>query len=242
MANNKVIIVEGIIGVGKTTLARELAESLNSKSENPNKQTLLLEEPDEREDGNPYLKPYYEDPERWAFTLQAHMLARRFRMQLQAQWHVMNRSGHAVLDRSYQGDTCFAKMLVKDNVLNEQEFETYRLLYQAMTASVLLPQICIRLMTQPSTALARINERLSEREGRKCESGISLDYLKNLDAEVTEMCQTLGSQGVRVIELIWDEPRRTRDERKPVIDLLAEEVLNTEPNDLFTQHHKRVIG
>ena len=63
------IIVEGVIGAGKTTLAAILANRFRAQ--------LVLESPDE----NPFLEKFYEDRERWAFQTQLSYLASRFRQQ-----------------------------------------------------------------------------------------------------------------------------------------------------------------
>ena len=64
----KVIIVTGIIGAGKSSLSRELAQELGG---------LFLSEPDEKAaatGSNPYLSDFYADQSRWALTMQLHLL------------------------------------------------------------------------------------------------------------------------------------------------------------------------
>ena len=78
MPRGKVVIVCGIIGSGKSSLSRELADALGEG-------TLWLKEPDET-GGNPYLGDYYGDPKRWAFTMQLALLAHRFSQHQHAQW------------------------------------------------------------------------------------------------------------------------------------------------------------
>ena len=63
------IVIEGVIGAGKTTLARVLAEASNAR--------LTLEQFDE----NPFLERFYSDRDRWAFQTQLSFLASRFRQQ-----------------------------------------------------------------------------------------------------------------------------------------------------------------
>ena len=136
MPCKKVVLVEGIIGAGKTVLTKELGAALGP-------QTLTLIEPDEKNNANPYLADFYADPKRWALVMQVHLLQARFRMHLQAQWHAMNGYGQAVLDRSFYGDTCFARMLNRSGDLSDREFDTYKSIYHAMTASVLLPNVSV---------------------------------------------------------------------------------------------------
>lgn len=231
---NTITIVEGLIGAGKSTLTKELAQELGPD-------TLCLMEPDEQGNANPYLADFYGDKDRWSFTMQAHLLGSRYRMQLAAQWHVLAGQGHAVLDRSYQGDTCFARMMNKTGEISDREFETYRLLYQSMTASVLLPTACVRLRVSPRVSAERIQRRTELREGRKCESGISLDYLESLDREIDNMTGILKQQGVQVFEVPWDTDRADVGSRRGLIREIALDIKRLRPPDMFLGHHRRVL-
>ena len=150
MRSKIVVIVEGLIGSGKSTFCKELAKELGQG-------TLLLLEPDEEADANPYLADYYGSPERWSFTMQCHLLSARYRMHQHAQWHSMQGYGHSILDRSYFGDTAFANLQLSSGLMSPREFDTYRSLYQAMTASVLHPQVCVYLDVTTDTAQRRIS-------------------------------------------------------------------------------------
>lgn len=230
-----VVIVEGLIGAGKSTLTQELGAALGSN-------TLTLLEPDERNNANPYLSDFYMDKDRWSFTMQIHLLAARYRMQLAAQWHALSQHGHACLDRSFYGDTCFARMMTRTGEISEREFETYRMIYQSMTASVLLPSVCVRLRVDPKIAATRIQERASQREGRKSELTIDLGYLQALDEEIDRTVAVLAQQGVRVLDVPWSTHRTTPEERAEAIQGIASTILNTTPPDLFLQYHKRVLA
>lgn len=230
----KVIIVEGIIGAGKSSISREMGVLLG-------RNTLVLIEPDEKEQLNPYLSLFYNDPKRWALTMQVHLLQARYRMHLQAQWHAMNGHGYTVLDRSYFGDTAFARLQVRNGSMTEQEFKTYQSIYQAMTASVLLPNVCVRLLVSPEIALERINKRMELQPGRKCESVIDLDYLKALDKEIQHMISVLIKQGVTIIDMPWDENRGTRKDRRFAVQSLISRIKELEPVDWFLDLHRRTI-
>src|SRR5438552_15234731 len=69
MAENRYIVVEGVLGVGKTSLTRLLCDRLKAK--------LVLEEVEE----NPFLKDFYQDRERFAFQTQMHFLFSRYQQQ-----------------------------------------------------------------------------------------------------------------------------------------------------------------
>lgn len=229
-----VVIVEGLIGAGKSTLTQELGRALGTD-------TLILMEPDEQNNANPYLADFYGDKDRWAFTMQVHLLGVRYRMQLMAQWHAMGGKGHAICDRSYYGDTCFARMMHKTGQISEREFDTYRSMYQAMTASVLLPSVCVRLRVDPAVAAERISKRAELREGRRSELTIDLGYLRALDEEIETTVDILRGQGVRVLDLNWGLNLGTPEERADAIHILASQIVAVPEPDLFQLHHRRII-
>lgn len=228
----KVIIVEGLIGGGKTSLSRELAQALGDN-------TLVLFEPDEKDNANPYLVDYYEDERRWAFVLQVHQLQARYRMHLHAQWHVMQGHGNAILDRSYFGDTAFARLQLRRQTMTQREFDTYTSIYHAMTAQVLLPNICVRILVSPETCNHRISSRMKTETGRECETAIDIDYLKALDREIDHMVGVLRSQGVTVLDVPWDTDRDTPEARRSAVESLAARIQGIEPPDFFLDLHRR---
>lgn len=228
------IAIEGIIGAGKSTLAKELGQVLGEN-------TLVLLEPDEQESKNPYLADYYKDPARWAFVMQLHLLQARWRLHRLAQEHVGAGRGSAIVDRSAMGDTAFARLQYKMGYLSEREWKTYSSVYHAMTEVMLLPQVLIRALLSPAHALERIQRRMEEREGRKCEAGIPLSYLRALDDEIGYVASVLRSQGVLVLEVTWDVEQFTTKDRERAVGALAERVLAHQPADPFLDLHRRVI-
>lgn len=223
---DRVIVVEGIIGAGKTTFSRALADALG-------KDTLMLEEPDERGGGNPFLADYYKDPARWALSLQTHMLHARFRYQKLAQEYTLCGLGSAVLDRSYMGDTAFARLQLKQGYMTEIEYASYVEAYRTMTCSVLLPAVCINLRVSPLVALGRIQKRAAERPSREFESAVTLEYLEGLDQEICHMVDVLKGQGVLVMDVPWDFDRSTDEERAGAIKEVACEIQEATQKDYF---------
>jgi deoxyadenosine/deoxycytidine kinase len=157
-----VIIIEGQIGVGKTTvgelLERELDISLYRELQH--EETLSL------------LDRFYADQPRWAFTLQVHFLNERFRMIKQ-----ITRDGGGALDRSIYGDRIFADVLHEDGAMTHEEYRTYETLFDNMLEHVQPPDLLIYLDCSVDTAIDRIRRR-----NRGLESGIPRDYLERLNA------------------------------------------------------------
>lgn len=231
---DSVTIVEGLIGAGKSTLALELGQAMG-----PN--TLVLREPDEKGAANPYLDDYYADHSRWSLTMQLHLLGKRFKMHQDAQWHALNKRGPAILDRSYYGDTPFARVQRTLGFMSDREFETYASIYHGMTASILYPTVCIRILVSPETCNDRIAKRMKSEEGRKCETAIDLDYLKMLDKEIDHMIAVLRSQGVIILDVPYDVDRDTPDQRRQAVTSLAARILAIEPADPFLDLHRRTV-
>ena len=224
------IIVEGVIGAGKTTFSKELAHAINGE---------WLREPDE-ENGNPYLQLFYNDPKRWAFTMQMHLLNTRYRMHMHAQWYTLQQKKNIVLDRSYFGDTAFAKLQIKGGTMTEAEFDTYAMSYQNMTSSVLLPQVCVYLDIEPSVAQDRVNKRMEIQTGRKCEKSIDLSYLENLKVEEEEVIENLQKSGVYIIKLDWNDEKSATD-IKEAAKQVADKIASYRPNNMFSNCYARIM-
>ena len=132
-------------------------------------------------------------------------------------------------------------MMHKTGQISEREFDTYRSMYQAMTASVLLPSVCVRLRVDPAVAASRISRRAELREGRRSELTIDLGYLRALDEEIETTVDILRGQGVRVLDLNWGSNLGTPEERADAIHILASQIVAVPEPDLFQLHHRRVI-
>ena len=234
MPRGKVVVLCGLIGSGKSTLSRELAQSLGST-------TLWQSEPDEKDGRNPYLADYYADPKRWALSMQVSLLSTRYAQHKQAQWHAMNTGHHAVTDASYWQDTSYARLQLKLGLMTEREFGTYQSLYHAMTASVLLPNVLVRILVSPETCNRRIAKRMEAETGRKCEQAIDLGYLQALDQEIDHMTRILKQMGVYVLEIPWDTDRDTPELRQAAVTALAARIQAIQSPDPFLDLHRRTV-
>jgi len=158
---NYLVGIAGNIGVGKTTLTRNLAERLNWK---PYYESVI---------DNPYLDDFYQDMRRWSFNLQIYFLAHRFRSQKE-----IAESGYpAVQDRTiYEDVEIFARSLYEQGYMNERDYRTYRDLFADMVYFLPKPDLIIYLKASVKTLMARIKQR-----GRDFEHSISPDYIEYLN-------------------------------------------------------------
>ncbi len=156
---NLFIGIAGMIGAGKSTLATSLAKHLGIKA---------YYEPVET---NEYLEDFYRDTAKYSFAMQVYLLTQRFRQHQEIIW----RGESAVQDRTIYEDSVFAEMLAESGLMEERDYRTYRQLFQYMSNFMCKPNVIVYLDVKPERSLERINMR-----SRDVESGISLDYLKNL--------------------------------------------------------------
>lgn len=184
------ILIEGGIGLGKTTLAKALGEKLNAR---------VMFEP--AEGVNPYLEDYYNDPAAYAFKIQVFLLWRRFRAHSLAQALVMQGECSVISDRSYYGDRAFARVQHDQGFFDDRDLETYTELHRDMGRSLVLPTCVILLDGDADLAFSRISER-----GRGCEVGMSRDYWQAVqDATVVE-AEEVGSHVPLFIRLDAHQP------------------------------------
>lgn len=179
------IIVEGLIGVGKSTFTKEASKYFNL--------TPMYESVDD----NPFLKKFYsEDSKRWAYTLQMHFLYDRFSKHLPE---------NTLLDRSIFGDICFANLLKEDGILTEDEHSSYIKHFNMLKPYIPHVDICIHLHVSVDQAMERISQR-----GRGFESGIEKSYLHKLQDQVMQIPDRLPKD-TKYIKLDWynmDESQR----------------------------------
>lgn len=151
------IVVEGPIGVGKTSLTRKLAETLGAQT--------LLEQPEE----NPFLEKFYRDTGRYALPTQMFFLFQRMnQLRDLAQTDLFD--ARIVSDFLLDKDPIFARL-----TLDDDELKLYQQLYNHLRPQAAVPDLVIYLQAQPETLIERVRKR-----GIAIEAGISELYLYRL--------------------------------------------------------------
>jgi len=157
------IAIEGPIGVGKTTLARRIAQTFQYQT--------ILENPSE----NPFLEQFYQDMRRHALATQLSFLFQRTQtIQDLRQGDIF--SPRHVADFMLQKDPLFARL-----TLNSEEYELYNKVYDQMTLDIPTPDLVIYLQAPTDVLLRRIQKR-----GINSENKISSAYLEELNQIYSE--------------------------------------------------------
>ncbi len=154
------VSVEGPIGVGKSTLARRLADALGGQT--------LLEQPDE----NPFLERFYQNPKQAALPAQLFFLFQRAR-QLDSMRQQDIFAPVTVSDYLMGKDALFARLNLDDD-----ELRLYEQVYNQLTIEAPEPDLVIYLQAPLEALMERVRKR-----DRSAERALSRDYLqKVLDA------------------------------------------------------------
>ena len=156
---NIFIGIAGMIGAGKSTLAKALGEHLGMD---------VYYEP---LGDNEYLGDFYRDTKRYSFATQIYLLNRRFQQHQEIIW----RDRSAIQDRTVYEDSIFAKMLAEQGLMEERDYRTYITLFRHMSNFMCKPNVIVYLDVTPESSKERIKAR-----GRTMESGIELGYLEAL--------------------------------------------------------------
>jgi len=157
-ANFKYIAVEGVIGAGKTSLARKLSEWFGA--------FLICEEFEK----NPFLADFYKDQRYYAFQTQIFFLLSRFRQQEQLRQYDLFHT-KIISDYMFQKDRIFATMN-----LDEAEMKLYDGIARIMEQQIAIPDFIIYLKTSTSRLMSNIRKR-----NRDIEKDMKEEYIDSLN-------------------------------------------------------------
>jgi len=178
-ANYDFIAIEGNIGAGKTTLCHQLAEHYGC--------ALVLEQFTD----NPFLPPFYEQPERYAFPVELFFMTERHKQ-------LLEHFGQPDLFRSFTvADYFFVKtLLFAKNNLSEEEFRLFQRLFSVLNATFPKPDLLLYLHRPVETLMRQIKKR-----GRNIEQNITAAYLAEIQEAYLDYLKTETQTPVLVLEL-----------------------------------------
>lgn len=200
---NELIIVDGVVGSGKTTFMNLLKEELSLPG---------FEEP---VTDNPLLEKFYHDRKRYSFPLQVFFLNRRFRMLKDAGENLTA----SVMDRSIYGDVIFAKLLHEGGDMEKDEFDLYQELLVNMLDHIESPKLMIYLKCDVDTAIRRIEKR-----GRDYEQIVERDYWERLNKEYEDYFKEYNLSKLLVIDVKNYDLLENEKDRKEVMDLVKKAI------------------
>jgi deoxyguanosine kinase len=143
------VAIEGVIGVGKTTLARLLQPAFNAE--------ILLEIFEE----NPFLSDFYADRERYAFQTQIFFLLSRYHQQRRTVQEIVGAGRDLIADYTFAKDALFAQINLQGD-----ELDMYYKVHEALAEKIQKPDLLVYLSASTDTLMQRIalRDRSYERQ------------------------------------------------------------------------------
>lgn len=158
------IAIEGVIGVGKTTLARLLQPAFEAD--------VLLEVFEE----NPFLSDFYSDRARYAFQTQIFFLLSRYRQQNNNVPNILAAGKSLIADYTFAKDALFAGINLKGD-----ELEMYHKVHEALGEKIPKPDLLVYLQATTDTLMSRIAFR-----DRPYERQMERSYIDELNVAYEE--------------------------------------------------------
>lgn len=177
--NYNYIAIEGNIGAGKTSLARQISHDFNAK--------LILE----RFAENLFLPKFYEDPLRYAFTLEMSFLADRYQQISEDLSQLDLFKDFMISDYDIYKSLIFSKI-----TLPEDEFRLYRKLFYLMYRDIAKPDLYVYLYQNTP----RLQENIKKR-GRDYEQNIDAEYLEKINAGYLEFLKNQSNLNIKIIDI-----------------------------------------
>ncbi len=158
----KYIAIEGVIGAGKTSLAKKISDKLNAE--------LILEQ----FEANPFLEKFYSDRKRYAFQTQMFFLINRFKQQEELNQENLF-TEYIVSDYVFDKDRIFAYLN-----LNGEELKLYESIFPLLSRSLRKPDLVVFLQSSVDRLMFNIKKR-----SRKIERNLTRSYIEELSDAYT---------------------------------------------------------
>jgi len=196
---NQTIVIDAVVGAGKTVYMNMLSEALEMES---------FEEPVV---DNPILDKFYYDRKRFSFPLQIFFLNRRFKMIKSAS----QKQKPTIMDRSIYGDMIFAKMLHDEGNMDKDEFNLYQELLTNMLDHVDPPKLMVYLEIDTDSAIERIKKR-----GRDYEQVVERAYWENLNREYRSYFNAYNLSPLLIINASEYDIVENKEDQDKVLEII----------------------
>lgn len=200
---NETIVIDAVVGAGKTVYMEMLSKELNIP---------CFQEPVQ---DNPILDKFYHDRKRYSFPLQIYFLNRRFEMLKQA----AKIGKPTLMDRSIYGDVIFAKLLHEEGNMDRDEFILYRDLLTNMLDHVEAPKLMIYLKIDTDSAIERIKKR-----GRDYEQIVERQYWENLNKEYESYFSEYNLSPLLVIDAAKYDIVGNPQDKEEILSIIKEKI------------------
>lgn len=210
-ATGRFIVVEGNIGVGKSTFCGSLTRHMGERAR-------FFPEPVDKPAFGTLLRRYYTDPARWGFPFQMFVLKERFRQHTLAAELAANGT-HVVQDRSIYADGCFGRLVHADGNMSDEEWDIYADTFGCLKRFLRYPDLMIYLRARPELCHERVLARARIGEG-----AVSIGYLRRLHDKHEELVEAM-SRFTRVLIFDWEDfPSDITREVSAIHGALSEDV------------------
>ena len=194
----KYIVVEGPIGVGKTSLARRLSDSLRSE--------LVLEKPEE----NPFLPRFYENRRAAALPTQLHFLFQRAR-QVQEMRQADLFGAVRVSDFMLDKDRLFAQLN-----LDSDEYDLYEMVYEKCAMDAPQPDLVVYLQAPADVLLERVARR-----GHDYEQSMEYEYLARLAEAYARFFHDYDRSPLLIVNAMAIDPVHNEEDYQQLFDRIC---------------------
>lgn len=203
------IVISGTVGVGKSTISKELEKYLQSKNED----VFLM---DEINEDDPYLDKYYENRPAWSYLIQINFVMGRFN----DAYKYSQREGFKIFDRHFLDDYIIASMpFIKDDMLNPL-WQSYNVLNHALNdrlKEVASVDYFFLLKADFETIISRVEGR-----GRESEKEVDVNYWRDMYDQYynNEKIQNYIKSSVKNLVVIDANPKEPDDILKQIIEYI----------------------